>query len=278
LTPTLNKFLQDGVSTDYLQNVFPTKTLTNFFSIATGMYAETHGVLGNTVFNKNLDCIKYGYELYHSANVTPIWVRISKLTSLDFCIAKVATVIFLHSQTLNEQTGDGRRSGSMMWGGGEFEFHNILPTYYQAYNLSMPWHERINRTLEWLLDDEKPANLLNVYFEQPDSAGHTYGIDAPEFNDELKRVDNIFKYFLQQLAVHNIDDKVDVIVLSDHGMVDIDRAHLINVTQRVASTGGKNCGTSPVLQVTTKPGESYIYCATIKKEKGQKIISPITYR
>ena len=76
LTPTLAKFVQDGVSTDYLQNVFPTKTMTNFFSIATGMYAETHGVLGNTVFNENLDCLKYGYELYHSTNVTPIWVRI----------------------------------------------------------------------------------------------------------------------------------------------------------------------------------------------------------
>lgn len=91
LTPTLAKFVQDGVSTDYLWNIFPTKTMPNFFSIATGLYAETHGVLGNTVFNEKRECIKYGYEFYHSANVTPIWVRFKisytnlQIGSLIYC-------------------------------------------------------------------------------------------------------------------------------------------------------------------------------------------------
>ena len=144
----------------------------------------------------------------------------------------------------------------MMWGGGEFEFNDILPSYYEPYNTSIPWHERINRTMEWLLDEEKPVNLINIYFEQPDMAGHKYGIEAPKFNEQLKRVDNILDYFLKQLIEHDLDDKIDIIVLSDHGMVDMDRAHIINVTRNINSTGGKSCGTSPILQVTTKPGNS----------------------
>lgn len=141
----------------------------------------------------------------------------------------------------------------MMWAAGEFEFHNVLPAHYEPYNRSMPWHERIDRTFQWLLDDEKPVNLLNIYFEQPDSAGHMYGIEAPEFNDQLRRVDDIFNYFLRRLAEYDLENKVDIIVLSDHGMVDIDRAHLVNVTEYITSSGGKQCGTSPVLQVTTEP-------------------------
>jgi len=159
-------------------------------------------------------------------------------------------------QTLNELTGSGRRSGTMMWGGGEFEFHDVLPTYYELYNSSKSWYERIDRTLEWLLDEEKPVNLLHIYFEQPDSAGHYYGIHAPEFNEQLKHIDNIFDYFLKQLAKHGLENKIDIIVLSDHGMLDIDQAHLINVTEDIKSTGGKYCGTSPILQVTTNASES----------------------
>lgn len=35
VTPNLNQFRQDGVSAEYMLNVFPTKTFVNHFSIAT---------------------------------------------------------------------------------------------------------------------------------------------------------------------------------------------------------------------------------------------------
>lgn len=75
LNPVLQKLSDDGVSTDFLMNIFPTKTFVNFFAIATGMYAETHGVLGNKVFNEHGQCIRYGYELFHyNEDIIPIWV------------------------------------------------------------------------------------------------------------------------------------------------------------------------------------------------------------
>lgn len=75
-TPTLQKIRDNGVRTDYLENVFPTKTMTNFFSISTGMYAETHGVLGNQVFNMEDECLHYSNELFqYNEDILPIWVR-----------------------------------------------------------------------------------------------------------------------------------------------------------------------------------------------------------
>lgn len=35
VTPNLNKFREEGVSADYMMNVFPTKTFVNHFTIAT---------------------------------------------------------------------------------------------------------------------------------------------------------------------------------------------------------------------------------------------------
>lgn len=97
LTPTLNKIMKEGISTRYLQNVFPTKTFTNFFSIATGMYAETHGVLGKTVFNKTLDCIKYSSQLFHyNEDILPIWVRdTSRIFRFVSNYFKIFTPIYL---------------------------------------------------------------------------------------------------------------------------------------------------------------------------------------
>lgn len=80
LTPVLEQLQKTGTRTSLMHNVFPTVTYTNFFSIATGMYPETHGVIGNAVFNENFECLyggtrKTAYELFHyNDDIIPIWV------------------------------------------------------------------------------------------------------------------------------------------------------------------------------------------------------------
>lgn len=76
VTPFMNDLRKRGTSTDYLRNVFPTKTFTNHHTISTGMFPEEHGVLGNTLFDAKMNKeLKYGYELFHyNENIMPIWV------------------------------------------------------------------------------------------------------------------------------------------------------------------------------------------------------------
>lgn len=75
-TPVLKQFAANGSSAKYIMNQFPTVTYVNFHSISTGMYPETHGVLGNEAFTEDFRCITYGYELLHyNEDIVPIWVR-----------------------------------------------------------------------------------------------------------------------------------------------------------------------------------------------------------
>lgn len=76
VTPFMNDLRKKGTYTEYLRNVFPTKTFTNHHTISTGMFPEQHGVLGNTLYDNQLKQeLKYGYELFHyKENVMPIWV------------------------------------------------------------------------------------------------------------------------------------------------------------------------------------------------------------
>lgn len=78
-TPWLNALKRGGVSVPYMDPVFPTLTFPNHQSIATGLYAETHGITGNTLFdplyNRTLSGFNDdpGFWNYHP-DVLPIWV------------------------------------------------------------------------------------------------------------------------------------------------------------------------------------------------------------
>lgn len=76
LTPFMNHLKAEGTYTDYMMNIFVTKTFPNHHTMATGFYAETHGVVDNEFFDPKRDNItKYSYELYHyNNNILPIWV------------------------------------------------------------------------------------------------------------------------------------------------------------------------------------------------------------
>lgn len=74
--PTMERLRKSGTFADYLINVFPTKTFPNHHSIATGLYPEVHGVIGNSYFNfEEKRFVSMGFDMYHyTDNVIPIWV------------------------------------------------------------------------------------------------------------------------------------------------------------------------------------------------------------
>lgn len=80
LTPYMFSLKSSSAFAKHVINVFPTQTFVNHFSIATGLYSEVHGVIGNTVFDpKTEKLMKYSQELFHYNNdITPIWVSTDK--------------------------------------------------------------------------------------------------------------------------------------------------------------------------------------------------------
>lgn len=65
----------EGTDVEYMLNAFVTKTLPNHHSIATGFYAETHGVLENAILGPE-GYLNISQELFtYNRNILPIWVR-----------------------------------------------------------------------------------------------------------------------------------------------------------------------------------------------------------
>lgn len=76
VTNYMNKLrFTDGTYTDFMKNIFPTKTFPNHHSISTGVFANVHGVMANSFYDQKLGPLGYGYELFHfNEELTPIWV------------------------------------------------------------------------------------------------------------------------------------------------------------------------------------------------------------
>jgi len=54
-TPNFDKLANNGVQSEGLKPIFISKTFPNHYSIATGMYAENHGLIANSFFASDLD-------------------------------------------------------------------------------------------------------------------------------------------------------------------------------------------------------------------------------
>lgn len=81
-TPFLAQLKTEGTTVDYLTNIFPTKTFPNHHSIATGVYPEVHGVVGNSFYDPQLKrTVNISAEMYNYNNdkVLPIWVHLNNM-------------------------------------------------------------------------------------------------------------------------------------------------------------------------------------------------------
>jgi ectonucleotide pyrophosphatase/phosphodiesterase family protein 5 len=233
----MNRLRRAGVYSDYLINVFPTKTFPNHHTIATGLYPEVHGVVGNSYLDKTSKrVVNINYDMFHyDNNIVPIWRK-------------------------NEDAGDGRHSAVMMWPGGCYPYQGKNVTHCQNYNPHFDWFKRVDMVIDWLVHPKKPANLVMLYFEEPDTHAHIFGLDSNIVDNLIQKLDNITFYLEQQLERNHLSDKVHVIHLSDHGMINVKPPNFINVTQYLTPGTYIYAGSTPVLQFYSNGGsESDIY-------------------
>lgn len=237
----MNKLKHEGTYVDYMMNIFVTKTFPNHHTMATGLYAETHGVVDNEFYDPAMgEITRYSHKLYHYDNkVLPIW-------------------------TVNEKAGNKRHSGTMMWPGGIFSYQGTTPAYAETFNETVPWEERIDTLISWFIHPTNPINFGIVYIEEPDYHGHIIGINSPEFNDILKKLDNITRYLHKKIEHYGLTD-LNVIHLSDHGMATVKLDRIIDLNKYVDSNDYKFVGTSPGLHIYPSPGKEGEVYEKLKK-------------
>jgi predicted AlkP superfamily pyrophosphatase or phosphodiesterase len=216
ITPRLNAFIAEGVSPAYMLPSFPSVTFPNHHTIATGLYPESHGVVGNTFWDEDLQ----EEFFYTNPNAMqpkwwggePIWV------------------------TAESQ---GLRSAIHMWPGSEAHIMGVEPAFIDNYNGKEVLPNKVTRILE-LLDKPGQENklaevvdmrpqLIAAYVPNVDSDGHKYGPNSTEIRTTIAGVDNMLDGIFKGLEERNLTHIVNVVVVSDHGMATTDTSRMIQL-------------------------------------------------
>jgi predicted AlkP superfamily pyrophosphatase or phosphodiesterase len=90
----------------------------------------------------------------------------------------------------------GQSAATFFWPGSDTEIRGVRPSYYEQYDGSIPYEERVDTVLGWLMLEEPPT-FITLYFDEPDSSGHSFGPDSPEVVTAVQRVDAMLGRLLQ---------------------------------------------------------------------------------
>ncbi|XP_014929838.1 ectonucleotide pyrophosphatase/phosphodiesterase family member 3 isoform X1 [Acinonyx jubatus] len=196
LLPNIHKLKTCGIHSKYMRAVYPTKTFPNHYTIVTGLYPESHGIIDNNMYDVNLN---KNFSLSSKEKNNPAWWQ--------------GQPIWLTA------TYQGLKAGSFFWPGSDVAINGSFPSIYMSYNRSIPYEERVFTLLKWLdlPKAERPA-FYTIYVEEPDSAGHKNGPVSAGVIQALQLVDKTFGMLMEGLKQRNLDNCVNIILLADHGM------------------------------------------------------------
>lgn len=74
----------------------------------------------------------------------------------------------------------GKTSGCMMWAGSDYDYKGIKCTHNHPFEFNMKYEDKVNEALSWFTNEKTPANLVMLYFDEPDEHSHAYSPDSPE--------------------------------------------------------------------------------------------------
>lgn len=247
-SPNLDEMGAQGIKADRLIPSFPSKTFPNHYTLATGLYPDHHGIINNTFYAEDLGGI---YRIRDSRMVTnpdayfgePIWV------------------------SAEEQ---GIKSASYFWVGSEAPIKGVLPTYWKKYDESIPYKTRVDKVISWLkLPIEERPGLVLLYFDEPDHTGHSKGPEHVETGEVVKYLDSVLGYLRKEIKELPYGDKVNLIVLSDHGMGTISPDRYVNINSHMKEAWTESVvGGNPVYLIDPADGFGDSITITLSKAEG----------
>lgn len=249
-TPNLNAIAAKGVRANALIPCFPSKTFPNHFSMATGLHPDHHGIVCNSFLDSTLGYYSIGnrsaVENPNFYGGEPIWVTAEK---------------------------QGIISASYFWVGSEAPIKGYHPSYWKKYDKKIPFEDRIDTVIHWLsLPLDKRPRLITWYSHEPDWTAHDYGATAPNTLAMASKMDSLIGIFMDKLSQLPHAKKINVLVVSDHGMADISSEKYINLSEYVdrdwfdVVTGG-----NPVYSLKPKAEKRHEALAKLKAIPNLKV-------
>ena len=198
LTPTLTAWAGEGARAKAMRPSFPSVTEPNHYTLMTGLRPDHHGIVDNTMVDPALPGMSFGGPHLKGSDDDPRWWD-------------EATPLWVTAERAGIETA------SSLWPGDGAVIHGVAPTYRQDHKATMD--QQIDQVLAWLdLPAAQRPRLIRLHIDTVDAMGHVFGPNHKVLNDALRRADAELARLEAGLRARGLDDKVNLVVVSDHGM------------------------------------------------------------
>ncbi|MCH2449879.1 MAG: ectonucleotide pyrophosphatase/phosphodiesterase [Gracilimonas sp.] len=250
-TPNFDKLVENGVISEGLIPIFPSKTFPNHYAIATGLYPENNGFVGNNMYDPEMDA--HFTIRDREAVENPDWYEGEPIW--------------------NTAEKEGKKAGTMFWVGSEAPIQDMRPTHWKVYDQSIGDSARIDTVVKWLsYDNPKQVDLATLYFHFVDSQGHWYGVDSPEVISAIERADGLLGYLMERMDETQLTGKTNTLIVSDHGMADLSRDRIVVLDDMIDPDDLEVIAYSPALMANVKDGKlDEVYSALKQNEENFKV-------
>ncbi|XP_054162379.1 glycerophosphocholine cholinephosphodiesterase ENPP6-like [Oppia nitens] len=202
------RIARNGVRAKYVQPIFPANSYPNWYTIITGLYGESHGMVQNYMYDpkeKDMFLMAPHPNASHPHwwnGAEPIWINAEK---------------------------NGLKTGVYWWDGCQVKIKGKEPTFCLEYQSYWTWPKPTEDTLSALneiLDnfESEEWHLGLIYYEAIDALGHAFGPQSKERIEAVQEFDKLLNSLQDEIEKRNLDNEVNVVVVSDHGMIEVDES------------------------------------------------------
>ncbi|XP_074510420.1 ectonucleotide pyrophosphatase/phosphodiesterase family member 7 isoform X1 [Sebastes fasciatus] len=202
-TPHLDQLVEDGVKAKYITPPMLTMTSPSHFTTITGRWVEDHEVVHNMMFNTKTNLkVSHKKTLTRSEwwdnGVLPLWI------------------------TAQNQ---GLKTASFYYPGGGANYSGQAVNRVLVEESDHPddneteWQQNIDMVMSWFSDED--FHLVTLYYGEPDNVGHAKGPDHPDRKKIIRQIDRTIGYLREAISRHHLNDRLNVIITSDHGMTTV---------------------------------------------------------
>ncbi|XP_030068843.1 ectonucleotide pyrophosphatase/phosphodiesterase family member 7 [Microcaecilia unicolor] len=205
-TPNLDYITKEGVKAKYITPPFVTMTSPSHFTTITGRWVEEHGVIHNMMFNPET-LKKFSFK--ETQNKTEWWDN-------------GVLPLWITAQNQGRKTGSFHYPGGGANYSGQSVYRSLVESFSHPDSNETEWRENIDIVLKWFTEEN--FDFVTLYYGEPDQVGHLKGPETEERRTIIRQIDRTIGYLINAIEAHNLKDKLNVIITSDHGMTTIKKA------------------------------------------------------
>jgi len=198
-----NLISEKGLVAASLVPIYQSSTFPTHVTMATGVTPDKHGILHNGFFDRNRG--------FYSYSPDASWIESEPIWSL-----------------LERQ---GIKTATYFWVGSESDWEGTKITYSKApFNGRISEKDKTKQILDWLdLEPKERPRLIMTWWHGSDSIAHQSGSINGKVLNQLRKQDKELLNLITEIEKRGYWENITLIVVSDHGMSDVD--NYINIKE-----------------------------------------------